>query len=329
MSMSKSASVNPSLAAASTSVGEKQMAQAAAANVSAVSSDDRLDAESQRMRKRAHRRKIWGNILTYLVLVIVTLLILFPLFIVIITSFTPEKLTEQWPPKIIPQRFTFSNYVSLFQRLPVMREIGNAALFAIAVTVFSVFFDACAAYALSHIDFRGRGFLLGLMIATLMIPGMALLIPVYKLLASMGLVNSYWGIIIPRMADVGGIFLMRQFFVSLPRELDEAARIDGCGEFRIFWSIILPNSKSVLLVITMFNLLGNWNDLLWPLIMTSTPEERTITVGLAMLTGHGSSVTPYGVVMAGALISALPLTIVFFFVQKSFVQGIAMTGMKG
>lgn len=296
---------------------------------SVQSREDEAERVNQKLRHRARVRHIWGDILTYAVLILVTCLILFPLLIVILTSFTPQRYEQQWPPRIIPQAWTFENYVSLFQRLPVMREMGNAALFAIAVTVFSVFFDACAAYALSHIDFHGRGFLLGLMIATLMIPGMALLLPVYHLLASMGLVNNYWGIIIPRMADVGGIFLMRQFFVSLPRELDEAARIDGAGEFRIFWSVILPNSKSVLLVITMFNLMGNWNDLLWPLIMTSTPEERTITVGLAMLTGHGSSVTPYGVVMAGALISALPLVIVYFFVQKSFVQGIAMTGLKG
>ena len=125
-----------------------------------------------------------------------------------------------------------------------------------------------------------------------------------------------------------GIFLLRQFFISIPKDLDNAARIDGAGEFRIFLQIILPNSVPAILTVGMFNFMGNWNDLLWPLIMTSKPETRTITAGLAMLTGHGSSVTPYGVVMAGALISALPLIIVFFFVQKRFVEGIAMTGMK-
>lgn len=115
----------------------------------------------------------------------------------------------------------------------------------------------------------------------------------------MGLVNSYLGIIIPRMADVGGIFLLRQFFISIPKDLDNAARIDGAGEFRIFAQIILPNAVPAILTVGMFNFMGNWNDLLWPLIMTSKPETRTITAGLAMLTGHGSSVTPYGVVMAG------------------------------
>ena len=284
--------------------------------------------EHDKLLRRAHARHMVARVLTYFLLILMTVIIIFPLLIVLITSFTPNKLTQTWPPKVIPSSFTFDNYTSLFQRMPIGRQLMNTVIFAGAVTVFSVFFDSLAAYGLSRIDFKGRGFLLGILIATMMIPGMALLIPVYKLLASMGLVNSYWGIIIPRLADVGGIFLLRQFFISLPKDLDNAARIDGAGEFRIFWQIILPNAKSAVLVVTMFNFMGNWNDLLWPLIMTSRPETRTITAGLAMLTGHGSSVTPYGVVMAGALISALPLLIVFFFIQKSFVQGIAMTGIK-
>lgn len=281
-----------------------------------------------KLLRRAHARHMVARVLTYFLLILMTVIIILPLLIVLITSFTPNKLTQTWPPKVIPSSFTLDNYTSLFQRMPIGKQLMNTVIFAGAVTVFSVFFDSLAAYGLSRIDFKGRGFLLGILIATMMIPGMALLIPVYKLLASMGLVNSYWGIIIPRLADVGGIFLMRQFFISLPKDLDNAARIDGAGEFRIFWQIILPNAKSSVLVVTMFNFMGNWNDLLWPLIMTSRPETRTITAGLAMLTGHGSSVTPYGVVMAGALISALPLLIIFFFIQKSFVQGIAMTGIK-
>ncbi|MEK0307163.1 carbohydrate ABC transporter permease [Bifidobacterium favimelis] len=288
----------------------------------------REDQEHQKMLRRARTRHMIARILTYILLIAMTIIIIFPLLIVLITSFTPNKLTQTWPPKVIPESFTFDNYTSLFQRMPIGKQLLNTVIFAGAVTVFSVFFDSLAAYGLSRIDFKGRGLLLGILIATMMIPGMALLIPVYKLLASMGLVNTYWGIIIPRMADVGGIFLLRQFFISLPKDLDNAARIDGAGEFRIFLQIILPNAKSSVLVVTMFNFMGNWNDLLWPLIMTSRPETRTITAGLAMLTGHGSSVTPYGVVMAGALISALPLLIIFFFIQKSFVQGIAMTGIK-
>ena len=256
------------------------------------SENARINAENERLRKQARAKRTISLTLSYVALALVTFLMIFPLIIVVIVSFTPNAVTQTWPPKIIPSAWTL------------------------------------AAYGLSRVDFKGRGILLAVLIATMMIPAMALLIPVYKLLGSMGLVNSYLGIIIPRMADVGGIFLLRQFFISIPKDLDNAARIDGAGEFRIFAQIILPNAVPAILTVGMFNFMGNWNDLLWPLIMTSKPETRTITAGLAMLTGHGSSVTPYGVVMAGALISALPLLIVFFFVQKRFVEGIAMTGMK-
>lgn len=292
------------------------------------SENARINAENERLRKQARAKRTISLTLSYVALALVTFLMIFPLIIVVIVSFTPNAVTQTWPPKIIPSAWTLDNYTSLFQRLPIGRELLNTIVFAGAVTIISVFFDSLAAYGLSRVDFKGRGILLAVLIATMMIPGMALLIPVYKLLGSMGLVNSYLGIIIPRMADVGGIFLLRQFFISIPKDLDNAARIDGAGEFRIFAQIILPNAVPAILTVGMFNFMGNWNDLLWPLIMTSKPETRTITAGLAMLTGHGSSVTPYGVVMAGALISALPLLVVFFLVQKRFVEGIAMTGMK-
>ena len=292
------------------------------------SENARINAENERLRKQARAKRTISLTLSYVALALVTFLMIFPLIIVVIVSFTPNAVTQTWPPKIIPSAWTLDNYTSLFQRLPIGRELLNTIVFAGAVTIISVFFDSLAAYGLSRVDFKGRGILLAVLIATMMIPAMALLIPVYKLLGSMGLVNSYLGIIIPRMADVGGIFLLRQFFISIPKDLDNAARIDGAGEFRIFAQIILPNAVPAILTVGMFNFMGNWNDLLWPLIMTSKPETRTITAGLAMLTGHGSSVTPYGVMMAGALISALPLLIVFFFVQKRFVEGIAMTGMK-
>ena len=306
------------------------MSAATSATLTAAQEQEnaRINAENEKLRRKATTRRRVGLGFSYLALILITIMMIFPLLIVVLVSFTPNAVTQTWPPKIIPSEWTLSNYTDLFNRLPIGREMLNTVVFAGAVTIISVFFDSLAAYGLSRVDFKGRGLLLGVLIATMMIPGMALLIPVYKLLAEMGLVNSYLGIIIPRMADVGGIFLLRQFFISIPKDLDNAARIDGAGEFRIFAQIILPNAVPAILTVGMFNFMGNWNDLLWPLIMTSKPETRTITAGLAMLTGHGSSVTPYGVVMAGALISALPLLIVFFFVQKRFVEGIAMTGMK-
>jgi multiple sugar transport system permease protein len=245
----------------------------------------RINAENERLRKQATRKRRIGLGFSYFALILITILMIFPLLIVVLVSFTPNAITQTWPPKLIPSQFTLENYQS------IGREMLNTVIFAGAVTIISVFFDSLAAYGLSRVNFKGRGLLLGVLIATMMIPGMALLIPVYKLLANMGLINSYWGIIIPRMADVGGIFLLRQFFISIPKDLDNAARIDGAGEFRIFAQIILPNAVPAILTVGMFNFMGNWNDLLWPLIMTSKPETRTITAGLAMLTGHGSSVT--------------------------------------
>lgn len=250
------------------------------------SENARINAENERLRKQARAKRTISLTLSYVALALVTFLMIFPLIIVVIVSFTPNAVTQTWPPKIIPSAWTLDNYTSLFQRLPIGRELLNTIVFAGAVTIISVFFDSLAAYGLSRVDFKGRGILLAVLIATMMIPAMALLIPVYKLLGSMGLVNSYLGIIIPRMADVGGIFLLRQFFISIPKDLDNAARIDGAGEFRIFAQIILPNAVPAILTVGMFNFMGNWNDLLWPLIMTSKPETRTITAGLAMLTGH-------------------------------------------
>ena len=239
------------------------------------SENARINAENERLRKQARAKRTISLTLSYVALALVTFLMIFPLIIVVIVSFTPNAVTQTWPPKIIPSAWTLDNYTSLFQRLPIGRELLNTIVFAGAVTIISVFFDSLAAYGLSRVDFKGRGILLAVLIATMMIPAMALLIPVYKLLGSMGLVNSYLGIIIPRMADVGGIFLLRQFFISIPKDLDNAARIDGAGEFRIFAQIILPNAVPAILTVGMFNFMGNWNDLLWPLIMTSKPETRT------------------------------------------------------
>ncbi len=201
----------------------------------------RINAENERLRRKATTRRRVGLGFSYLALILVTILMLFPLIIVVLVSFTPNEITQTWPPKLIPSAFTLDNYIDLFGRLPIGRELLNTIVFAGAVTIISVFFDSLAAYGLSRVDFKGRGVLLGVLIATMMIPGMALLISVYKLLADMGLVNSYLGIIIPRMADVGGIFLLRQFFISIPKDLDNAARIDGAGEFRIFAQIVLPS----------------------------------------------------------------------------------------
>ena len=276
-------------------------------------------------------RVLLGRVGVYILLILTSLITVFPFFVCLVTSFAPSKEVNAWPPKLIPSSLTLDNYVQLFNRIPVGTQFRNSVIFAGFVTLFSVAFDALAAYALSRLDFRGRNVLLFVLIASMMVPYQALLIPTYKMLSSMGLIGNYnmVAMILPRAADVAGIFLLRQFFISLPRDLDNAARIDGANEFRVFWSIALPNAKQGLFTLALFNFMNNWNDLLWPLIMTSKSDDRTLIAGLSLLNGSVGGAIPYGIMMAGAVIAAIPLVIIFAFVQKQFVEGVAMSGMKG
>ena len=297
----------------------------------AVVTHSYLFASTGRNGKRHGRDSILGRVGTITVLIVTAAITIFPFLVCLLTSFAPIKDVNSWPPKFIPSSFTLSNYSELFQRVPVGRQFLNSLIFASAVTLSSLILDALAAYALSRLDFRGRNTLLFVLIASMMVPYQALLIPLYKMMAATGIIeaSSMIAMILPRLADVAGIFLLRQFFVSLPRDLDNAARIDGAGEFRVFWSIILPNAKQGLFTLALFNFMNNWNDLLWPLIMTNKNKDSTLIAGLSMLNGSVGGAVPYGVMMAGSVIAVIPLVIIFAFVQRQFVEGIAMTGMKG
>ncbi|MBN8881048.1 MAG: carbohydrate ABC transporter permease, partial [Salana multivorans] len=253
----------------------------------------------------------------------------FPLIVVLLTAFTPQSETLSWPPQLVPQNWTTANFPEVFERIPVWDQLWNTVAMSVGVTALSLFFDSLAAYALACIPFRGRGWLLGVLIATMMIPFQSLLIPLYKMLSELGWIGTLVGLIVPRAADVAGIFLLRQFFISIPRDLDSAARIDGASEFRIYWNIILPNATAGLLTLGLFNFIGNWNDMLWPMVMTNSASDRTLTAGLALLNGSAQGVVPYGVTMAGSLISVLPLIVIFAIVQKRFIEGVASTGIKG
>ncbi len=282
-------------------------------------------------RHRTTPKTIICRMCIYALLAVTSLITVFPFLVCLITSFAPDKDVNTWPPKLIPSSFTLDNYIQLFDRIPVGRQFLNSVLFAFGVMLCSVIFDSLAAYALSRLDFRGRNALLFVLIASMMIPYQALLIPLYRMLATAGILeaSTMAAMIVPRMADVAGIFLLRQFFISLPRDLDNAARIDGAGEFQVFFSIVLPNAKQGLFTLALFNFMNNWNDLLWPLIMTNKTEDRTLIAGLSLLNGSVGGAVPYGIMMAGAVIAAIPLVIIFACVQKQFVEGIAMTGMKG
>ncbi len=227
----------------------------------------------------------------------------------------------------MPGSWTLDNFTRIFTDLPFARLILNSFIFAGGVTLFALVFDSLAAYVLARVDFRGSKLLLIAIVASLMVPFQATLIPVYQLVADLGWINSYTGLIAPRAADAFGIFFLRQFFLSLPRDLDNAARIDGASELRIFRSVVLPNAVPALVTLGIYTFVNNWNDLLWPLVFTTDQQMGTITSGLTLLTGP-DGIIPYGVMMAGSLIALAPLAVLFLVLQRRFIQSVASTGLK-
>jgi multiple sugar transport system permease protein len=276
----------------------------------------------------ANRRRIRpSTVLLTIALAVATAAVLLPFAIILFTAFKPVAEVNAFPPTLVPEQWTLANLERILTELPFLRLTLNSFLFAGGVTAFALVFDSLAAYALARIDFTGQRALLIAIIASLMIPFQATLIPVYQLVSDLGWVNTFAGLIAPRAADAFGIFFLRQFFLALPRDLDSAARIDGASEFRVFWSVVLPNAVPALLTLAIFVFVNNWNDLLWPLIFTTEREMGTITSGLTLLTGPGG-IIPYGVMMAGSLIAVLPLVVAFLFVQRRFIESIATTGLK-
>lgn len=292
-----------------------------------------MDAQTLPPPAARHRRTSGATILSRglvgLALAAFTVVTAFPVLVIVLAAFSPQAEVNTWPPQFIPSRLTLENFWDLASRIPILAQSWNSLVFSLAVTTSALVLNSLAAYALARLEFKGRTALLTILIATMMIPFQALLLPVYQMVSSLGWVNTFLGLVVPRAADVAGIFLLRQFFVSLPKDLDAAARIDGAGDLRIFWSIILPNAKPALLTMALFHFVGNWNDLLWPLIMTSDSSVRPLTAGLALLTGSATGAAPYSVMMAGSVVAILPLLILYIAIQKRFIEGVALTGMKG
>jgi multiple sugar transport system permease protein len=256
-----------------------------------------------------------------------TLVLLLPFLMIVFTAFKPVTEVNAYPPTLIPHSWTLDNFTVIFSQLPFARLIVNSVVFAGGVTVCALVFDSLAAYALARIDFTGARTLLVLIVASLMIPFQATLVPIYQLVSDLGWVNTYAALIVPRAADAFGIFFLRQFFLALPRDLDNAARLDGASEWRIYRSIVLPNAVPALLTLGVFTFVNNWNDLLWPLVFSTGADMGTITSGLTLLTGP-SGIVPYGVMMAGSLIALAPLAVLFLMVQRRFVASVGTTGLK-
>ena len=277
-------------------------------------------------RQPGQPRSAARRVLLYCGITLAAFLIVLPVLWMIGASFRPEGDILAHPSSLIPTVFTFQNYRNVFAAIPFLGEFRNTVIFAGCVTAFSLLFDSMCAYALARLDFPGKRLFFILVLLFLLIPPQITLIPVYELVAKLGLVNTYPGMIVPRATSAFGIFFLRQFFLGIPTELSQAARIDGAGEFRIYATIILPLARPALLTLGLFHFMYNWNDLLWPLIITTDNTRATLPAGLAQFAG--THVVEYGLLMAGATMAMLPMLIAFLFVQRKFIQGIATTGFK-
>ncbi|HFD6918623.1 TPA: carbohydrate ABC transporter permease [Enterococcus faecium] len=273
------------------------------------------------------RKAVSGKkIIRTISMLVILLVIAFPFLWLIISSFKHEKDIISFPPRIFADSYTLDNYIKVWTTIPLLDYIKNTVIFAGGTVITSVFFDSLAGYAFAHMRFKGKSVLFYFVLLTMMIPFQVFMIPLFIEVNLLGMLDTYAGLIIPRMTTAFGIFMMRSFFITLPDSLEEAARIDGLSEFNIFLKIMLPLSKPTLLSLGIFTLMNSWNDLLYPLILTSSSKMRTLPAGLALFTGQNISF--YGPVMAGTVISMLPLLVVYIFAQKYFVQGTAMSGMK-
>jgi len=268
-----------------------------------------------------------GQTIVFISVLLMLIVVLFPFLWLIISTFKIDTDIVKFPPTLFGTQYTISSYVKVWESIPLLDFLKNTVIFAGSVTVISVLFDSMAGYAFARFNFKGKKGLFAFILITMMIPFQVLMIPLFIEIFKLGILNTYVGLILPRMADAFGIFLMRSSFISLPKELEEAARVDGYNEFQIFFKIMLPLSKPAIITLGIINLMGNWNDLLYPLMLTSTTKMRTISAGLALFVGQRT--LEYGPTLAAALIALLPLVIVFIFAQKYFVQGIASTGLKG
>ncbi len=255
------------------------------------------------------------------------ILTLTPLFWMISTSFKTKAGIFAMPPQWLPKEPTISHYRELFEQISFFRYFINSTIVAVLVTVFGLFINSIAGYAFAKYKFPGRDRIFAILIIALMVPGQVTMMPVFLILKKLGLINTYLGLIVSGTVSVFSIFLMRQFVHTIPNDLIESARIDGCSEFGIYWKVIIPLCKPVLATLGIFTFMASWNSFLWPLIVMIKEEMYTLPVALANLSGQHA--TNYGLLMAGAVIVVIPIIIVFLFAQKYIIEGISTTGLKG
>ena len=275
----------------------------------------------QRKMKTAISYTIITIILTALALVI-----LIPVVWIGICAFRPQTELMQYPPKFFAEQLTLQNFIDIAKRIKIWGYVKNSLLYCLGSTIPGVFLNSLAGYAFARLDFKGKHVLFIMVLATMMIPFQVVMIPLYMEEYKLGILNTFLGLILPRAASAYGIFMLTSFFSGIPKSLDEAAKIDGMGEWKIYLKIILPLAKPALVTLGIYHFMNNWNDLLYPMMLTSSVEMRTLSAGLAILVGSNS--IKYGPTLAATVIAILPLLLLFLFGQKFFMEGIATSGMK-
>lgn len=274
---------------------------------------------------RARRRISWP---TWIALAVTTCISLWPMYWLFVTAVTPTLYALKTPPDILPFHASLANFQRLFSEAAnYWSWSSNSVIVAVSITAFHVVFDTLAGYAFAKKRFPGRNVLFWLVISTLMVPTYVTFVPLYIVTHDLHLLNTLWAVILPGMASVFGIFLMRQYIQTLPTDLLDAARIDGCGEIRTFWHIVFPLCRPAIGALAIFTFVQHWNDFFWPLIVLSSNSSYTLPVGIASLQGEFS--TDYGIIFAGAALAALPMIVFFLIFQRSFLQGVRMGAFKG
>ncbi|MGH7476915.1 MAG: carbohydrate ABC transporter permease [Longimicrobiales bacterium] len=273
-----------------------------------------------------NRRPAAGTLLVNAALAGAALLTLTPLLWMISASFMAPGESTRFPPPLLPDAPTLEHYRELFIRLDLGRYAFNSALIALGVTAISLLFNSLAGYAFAKLEFRGRDRLFTLLLAGLVIPVQVAMLPLFLLMRELGLVNTYWGVIVPMMATIFGIFLVRQFALSIPDELLEAARVEGAGELRIYVSVVLPLLRPILVTLAVFTFMTAWNDFMWPLIVLTDQDMFTLPVALANLSGEHYQDTE--LMMAASVLTTLPVLLLFLLAQRYYVEGIMLGSIK-
>lgn len=268
-----------------------------------------------------------GHYLSFVFLLGAAIIALLPLYWMVVTALQQPTLTVSFPPEWFPSNPTFLNFQRFFGRPHVLTWTTNSLIVALAVTGIQIFTCAMAGYAFAKKKFPGGNFLFYLYIASMMIPGQVTLVPLFLIMSRLNLLDTYAGLVLPGIAGPFGVFLMKQFISTLPTDLIEAATIDGCGEWLTFMKVILPLAKPGLAVLGIFTFMGQWNQFLWPLIVTNSSSMRTLPVGLALL--QEELPMQYGLLMAGATYAAIPMIVIFLMFQKYFLRGITVGALKG